>query len=256
MPAPPTFRLAYAWERVMTLFLPTLVSATNARATTTTTAKTTATRIKRDDDAKEEEEQTSSTPLGQALRAIDAGEMTRVFAFAGSAMAPSLGVGSKRERSASSSSSSSSSNASYVLARRLAYPFRSAAIGDVVAFAHPTDTNRTLIRRVTAVEGDELVDATNASVYVVPRDHAWVTADAEDERHEDSRSFGPVDMRAIEWRVIYSLRTAVDHGEVENNAGSRVADAPVLEAELENAKRRVGFLHKPGEDEDEDEEEG
>jgi signal peptidase I len=248
MPAPPTFRLAYAWERVMTLFLPTLVSATNARATTT------ATRIKRDDD---DDEQTSSTPLGEALRAIDAGEMTRVFVFAGSAMAPSLGVGSKRERSASSSSSSSSSNASYVLARRLAYPFRSAAIGDVVAFAHPTDTNRTLIRRVTAVEGDELVDATNASVYVVPRDHAWVTADAEDERHEDSRSFGPVDMRAIEWRVIYSLRTAVDHGEVENNAGSRVADAPVLEAELENAKRRVGFL-TPGEDEDEneDEEEG
>jgi signal peptidase I len=251
MPAPPTFRLAYAWERVMTLFLPTLVSATNARATTT------ATRIKRDDDD-DDDEQTSSTPLGEALRAIDAGEMTRVFAFAGSAMAPSLGVGSERERSASSSSSSSSSsNASYALARRLAYPFRSAAIGDVVAFAHPTDTNRTLIRRVTAVEGDELVDATNASVYVVPRDHAWVTADAEDERHEDSRSFGPVDMRAIEWRVIYSLRTAVDHGEVENNAGSRVADAPVLEAELENAKRRVGFL-TPGEDEDEneDEEEG
>lgn len=240
----------------MTLFLPTLVSATNARATTTATT-TTATRIKRDDDVDDDdEEQTSSTPLGEALRAIDAGEMTRVFAFAGSAMAPSLGVGSKRERSASSSSSSPS-NASYVLARRLAYPFRSAAIGDVVAFAHPTDTNRTLIRRVTAVEGDELVDATNASVYVVPRDHAWVTADAEDERHEDSRSFGPVDMRAIEWRVIYSLRTAVDHGEVENNAGSRVADAPVLEAELENAKRRVGFL-TPGEDEDEneDEEEG
>ena len=59
-------------------------------------------------------------------------------------------------------------------------------------------------------------------------------------------------MRAIEWRVIYSLRTAVDHGEVENNAGSRVADAPVLEAELENAKRRVGFALKRGEDEDGD----
>lgn len=229
----------------MTLFLPTLVSATNARATTTTATRTN----KRDDD--DDEEQTSSTPLGEALRAIDAGEMTRVFTFAGSAMVPSLGVGSKRERS----TSSSSATASYVLARRLAYPFRSAAIGDVVAFAHPTDANRTLIRRVTAVEGDELVDATTASVYVVPRDHAWVTADAEDKRHEDSRSFGPVDMRSIEWRVIYSLRTAVDHGEVENNAGSRVADAPVLEAELENAKRRVGFL-KPGEDEDEDEDEG
>jgi hypothetical protein len=38
---------------------------------------------------------------------------------------------------------------------------------------------------------------------------------------------------------------------VENNAGSRVADAPVLEAELENAKRRVGFSRKPDEDEEE-----
>jgi len=55
--------------------------------------------------------------------------------------------------------------------------------------------------------------------------------------------------------VIYSLRTAVDHGEVENNAGSRVADAPVLEAELENAKRRVGFSRKPGEDDDDDDDE-
>ena len=253
MRAPPTFRLAYAWERVMTLFLPTLVSATNARATTTTT--TTTTRVKRDVDKDVDEEtatkSASSTPLGEALRAMDAVEMTCVFAFAGSAMAPSLGVGGERGTSASSSTA----KPSYVLARRLAYPFRSAAIGDVVAFAHPTNADRTLIRRVTAVEGDELVDATNASVYVVPRDHAWVTADAEDERHEDSRSFGPVDMRAIEWRVIYSLRTAVDHGEVENNAGSRVADAPVLEAELENAKRRVGFSRKPGEDEDEDEDE-
>ena len=59
------------------------------------------------------------------------------------------------------------------------------------------------MRRVSATEGDELVDAVNANVYVVPKDHAWVTADAdamgEDGgrvRHEDSRTFGPVEARA------------------------------------------------------------
>ena len=147
------------------------------------------------------------------------------------------------------SSARGGSGTAYVLARRLAHPFRSAAIGDVVAFAHPSDATRTLIRRVSATEGDELVDAANASVYVVPKDHAWVTADADAEtdsaksagRHEDSRSFGPVDARALEWRVMYSMRSAVDHATVENSAAARAADAPVLEAELANAMEALGW---------------
>ena len=60
----------------------------------------------------------------------------------------------------------------------------------------------------SATEGGELVDAVNANVYVVPKDHAWVTADAdamgEDGgrvRHEDSRTFGPVEARALESRA-------------------------------------------------------
>ena len=69
-----------------------------------------------------------------------------------------------------------------------------------------SQASRTLVRRVSATEGDELVDAVNASVYVVPKDHAWVTADADamgedggGVRHEDSRTFGPVEARALEW---------------------------------------------------------
>lgn len=119
----------------------------------------------------------------------------------------------------------------------------------MVVLAHPSDSTRTLIRRVSATEGDELVDAANASVYVVPRDHAWVTADADAEmdaatgggRHEDSRSFGPVDARALEWRVMYSMRSATDHAAVENSAAARVADAPVLEAELAKAMKALGW---------------
>jgi len=146
------------------------------------------------------------------------------------------------------------SGTEYLLTRRLAYPFRGASVGDVVAFAHPLERERMLVRRVSALEGEELVDVTNASVYVVPKDHAWVTADADavDDgatrggRHEDSRSFGPVDARALEWRVIYSFRSAADHGVVENSAHARVADAPVLEAEFERAMEKLGFAGKSG----------
>jgi len=88
----------------------------------------------------------------------------------------------------------------------------------------------------------------NANVYVVPKDHAWVTADADamgedggGVRHEDSRTFGPVEARALEWRVVYSFRGETDHGAVENSPGALVADAPVIEAELENAKRALGW---------------
>jgi signal peptidase I len=140
-----------------------------------------------------------------------------------------------------------SGTTAYVLARRLAHPYRSATIGDVVAFAHPNDATRTLIRRISALEGDELVDAVNARVYVVPKDHAWVTADADEDAattrptHEDSRTFGPVDARELAWRVMYSMRSAVDHAVVENSAAAGVADAPVLEAELADAMEALGF---------------
>jgi hypothetical protein len=186
-------------------------------------------------------------------------EMTRVFAFSGGAMAPTLGTEEDSRRKGGGGGEeigrirrgdASASALLYILARRLAHPFRSVSVGDVVAFTHPLDSSRTLVRRVSAVEGDELVDVINASVYVVPKDHAWLTADADADvvatvggkttnRHEDSRSFGPIDMRAIEWRVMYSLRNSVDHGEVVNSAEGHVADAPVLEAELPKAKALI-----------------
>ena len=257
-------RLSYAWERVMTLFLPALVAARAPRAATTSPSPSPSPSAPRRrslaaaDDASDDESRTSAddptalgarasrstadAPFAEAVRAVGEDDMTRVFAFRGDAMSPTLRGG------ASSSSTTRATKDAHVLARRLAHPFRSASVGDVVAFTHPTDASRTLVRRVSATEGDELVDAVNANVYVVPKDHAWVTADADamgedggGVRHEDSRTFGPVEARALEWRVVYSFRGETDHGAVENSPGALVADAPVIEAELENAKRALGW---------------
>ena len=257
-------RLSYAWERVMTLFLPALVAARAPRAATTSPSPSPSPSAPRRrslaaaDDASDDESRTSAddptalgarasrstadAPFAEAVRAVGEDDMTRVFAFRGDAMSPTLRGG------ASSSSTTRATKDAHVLARRLAHPFRSASVGDVVAFTHPTDASRTLVRRVSATEGDELVDAVNANVYVVPKDHAWVTADADamgedggGARHEDSRTFGPVEARALEWRVVYSFRGETDHGAVENSPGALVADAPVIEAELENAKRALGW---------------
>ncbi len=246
----------------MTLFLPALVAARAPRAATTSPSPSTSAPRRRSlaaaDDAYDDESRTSSdaptalgaraarstadAPFAEAVRAVGEDDMTRVFAFRGDAMSPTLRGG------ASSSSTTRATKDAHVLARRLAHPFRSASVGDVVAFTHPTDASRTLVRRVSATEGDELVDAVNANVYVVPKDHAWVTADADamgedggGVRHEDSRTFGPVEARALEWRVVYSFRGETDHGAVENSPGALVADAPVIEAELENAKRALGW---------------
>ena len=232
----------------MTLFVPALVAATSAAARPVAApSRPRDVDDHADDDPTLARDAAPSTPLAEAVRAIGEDAMTRVFAFRGDAMTPTLRGGARD--APGPSSARGGSGTAYVLARRLAHPFRSAAIGDVVAFAHPSDATRTLIRRVSATEGDELVDAANASVYVVPKDHAWVTADADAEtdsaksagRHEDSRSFGPVDARALEWRVMYSMRSAVDHATVENSAAARAADAPVLEAELANAMEALGW---------------
>ena len=146
-------------------------------------------------------------PLAEAVRAIGEDAMTRVFAFRGDAMTPTLRGGARDAPGPSSARGGSGTE--YVLARRLAHPFRSAAIGDVVAFAHPSDATRTLIRRVSATEGDELVDAANASVYVVPKDHAWVTADADAET-DSAKSAGRHELRKeVALDPVLAVRAAV-----------------------------------------------
>ena len=243
-----TLRLAYNWERVMTLFLPTLAAASSAASSTSSSLfanKPRTTTLAEDDPTSTTRITTPLTPLASAMDAIATKAMTQVFAFAGGAMAPTLGREDAADAARASTSKPSSSKPSYVLARRLAYPFRSAQVGDVVAFTHPQDEARVLIRRVSAIEGDELVDAANASVYVVPNAHCWVTSDADadepEARFEDSRTFGPIALNSIEWRVMYSFESAVNHGAVVNSAEASVADEPVLREDLTAARESLGY---------------
>ncbi|KEH42518.1 putative peptidase S24/S26A/S26B/S26C, peptidase S24/S26, beta-ribbon domain-containing protein [Medicago truncatula] len=47
----------------------------------------------------------------------------------------------------------------------------------------------------------------------------------------DSRTFGPIHMNKIVGRVLYCMRSAVDHNRVLNSKESMFFDSPVLEME-------------------------
>lgn len=108
--------------------------------------------------------------------------------------------------------------------------------GDVVAF-RTADGRGTLVRRVAAVEGDEMVSScAEDEPFCIPRDHCWVLADNADlptKEATDSRTFGPLPVERILGRVVYSCRSAVDHGAVENSESANVEDQPVLSYELD-----------------------
>ena len=69
--------------------------------------------------------------------------------------------------------------------------------------------------------------------------HCWVLADNEDLKPSqviDSRSFGPLPFSNIIGRIMYHAVSATDHGAVDNSEAARIADAPVLETELDVEK--------------------
>ncbi|GMP99392.1 hypothetical protein CsSME_00046876 [Camellia sinensis var. sinensis] len=114
-------------------------------------------------------------------------------------------------------------------------------VGDVVVVKDPVNTDNYLVRRLAAIEGYEMVSTDEKDEpFVLEKDQCWVLSDNENlkpKEAKDSRIFGPVPMTDIVGRVIYCLRTAVDHGPVQN---SMRKDSPVLEVELdvdEMAKR-------------------
>ncbi|KAL6005006.1 hypothetical protein ACLOJK_005565 [Asimina triloba] len=64
----------------------------------------------------------------------------------------------------------------------------------------------------------------------------WVLSDNESlkpKEARDSRIFGPVSVADIMGRVIYSLRSAVDHGPIKNSRSGMLRDNPVLAVELD-----------------------
>ncbi|MBA0704413.1 hypothetical protein Golax_016671 [Gossypium laxum] len=110
-------------------------------------------------------------------------------------------------------------------------------VGDVIVMKDPDDSDNYLVRRLAATEGYEMVSKDEKDEpFVLEKDQCWVLADNEKlkpKEAKDSRLFGPVPMTGIVGRVIYCLRTAVDHGPVQNSHYSMRKDSPVLEVELD-----------------------
>ncbi|XP_020402991.1 uncharacterized protein [Zea mays] len=116
-------------------------------------------------------------------------------------------------------------------------PCREVFVGDVVLLKDPEKSGNFVIRRLAALEGYEMVSNDEKDEpFVLEKDQCWVLADnlvLKPKEARDSRLFGPVPMTDILGRVIYSLRTAVDHGLVENSGMATKLDGPVLAVELD-----------------------
>lgn len=110
-------------------------------------------------------------------------------------------------------------------------------VGDVVVMKDPEKLDNYLVRRLAATEGYEMVSKDEKDEpFVLEKDQCWVLADNDKlkpKEAKDSRLFGPVSMNDIIGRVLYCLRTAVDHGPIQNSQFSMQKDLPVLEVELD-----------------------
>ncbi|XAR61093.1 Signal peptidase I [Bertholletia excelsa] len=110
-------------------------------------------------------------------------------------------------------------------------------VGDVVMLKDPENTDNYLVRRLAAIEGYEMISTDEKDEpFVLEKDRCWVLSDNENlkgKEAKDSRLFGPISMTDIVGRVLYCLRTAVDHGPVRNSHFSMRSDFPVLEVELD-----------------------
>ncbi|KAI9181311.1 hypothetical protein LWI29_011344 [Acer saccharum] len=110
-------------------------------------------------------------------------------------------------------------------------------VGDVVVLKDPEKSDNYLVRRLAAIEGYEMASTDKKDEpFVLEKDQCWVLADngnLKPKEANDSRTFGPVSMTNIVGRAIYCLRTAVDHGPVQNSHFSVRKDSPVLEVELD-----------------------
>ncbi|CAK9169993.1 unnamed protein product [Ilex paraguariensis] len=120
-------------------------------------------------------------------------------------------------------------------------------VGDVVVMKNPENSDDYLVRRLAAMEGCELGSTDEKDEpFVLEKDQCWVLTDNENlkpKEASDSRTFGPVSITDIVGRVIYCLRTAVDHGPVQNSYFSMQKDSPVLQIELD--VNEMANSHKP-----------
>lgn len=129
-------------------------------------------------------------------------------------------------------------NGATLLVRKLAIPDPTHVfVGDVVVLKNPEKPDEYLVRRLGAIEGYEMASTDEKDEpFVLERDQCWVVAENEKLKAKeaiDSRTFGPVQMTDIVGRVIYCLRSAVDHSRIQNSHFSMLRDSPVLDMELD-----------------------
>lgn len=125
-----------------------------------------------------------------------------------------------------------------LLVRKLPFPSPTQVfVGDVVMLKDPEKTADYVVRRLAATEGYEMCSTEDKDEpFILEKDQCWVLADNESLRPKeakDSRLFGPVPMTNIVGRVIYALRSAVDHGPVQNSHMAMRQDSSVLAVELD-----------------------
>lgn len=118
--------------------------------------------------------------------------------------------------------------------------FKSLYTGDVVALqsplSGPAQTQNLLVRRLAAVEGEEMVTDDSDDSWHLPPGHCWVLSEAPEFKPNeviDSRSFGPLPVENIVGRVIYQCQSPTEHGPTGNSEEAMFADAAVLDAELD-----------------------
>ncbi|KAK1267752.1 hypothetical protein QJS04_geneDACA015297 [Acorus gramineus] len=124
-------------------------------------------------------------------------------------------------------------------------------VGDVLVLKDPEKPDDYLVRRLAAVEGQEMVSTDEKDTsFVLEEDECWVLANnhlLKPKEARDSRTFGPLSISDVIGRVIYSMRSALDHGPVKNSSKGLLSDASVLMVELdvdEMAKRQSDLSSK------------
>lgn len=116
---------------------------------------------------------------------------------------------------------------------------RSVFVGDVVMLKDPQNPEREIVRRVAALEGEEMESSDPSDEpFCLARGTCWVLCDNDNLSSKvpdaiDSRSFGPLSLRNIIGRAIYHSRSPVEHGIVENSKDAMHADSPILAVELD-----------------------
>ena len=118
--------------------------------------------------------------------------------------------------------------------------FKSLYSGDIVALQSPlsgqAQTQNLLVRRLAAVEGEEMVTDESDESWQLPPGHCWVLSETPEFKPNeiiDSRTFGPLAVENIVGRVIYQCQSPTEHGPTSNSEEAMYDDAAVLDAELD-----------------------